>query len=70
MYIIYKGYKKNQECRQTIKHTKNFKLIKNFSVLIKSTHKFDCLIYEMFFYSELRPTLNVQSVYIRAEIFS
>ena len=27
---------------------------------MKCTNKFDCLVYEMFFFHELRPTLNVQ----------
>ena len=36
-------------------------LTKNFSVLKKCTNKFDCLVYEMLFIHELRPTLNVQS---------
>ena len=40
-------------------------LTKNFSVLQKCTNKFDCLLYEMFFVQELRPTLNVQSNSIR-----
>ena len=37
-----------------------------FNVLKKSTNKFDCLIYEMFFIQELRPALSVQSDSIRA----
>ena len=32
-------------------------------------NKFDCLIYEMFFIHELRPSLNVQSDSIRAKVF-
>ena len=36
-------------------------LTKNFSVLKKCTNKFECLVYEMFFIHELRPTLNLQS---------
>ena len=36
-------------------------LSKNFSVLMKCTNKFDCLVYEIFFIQKLRPTLNVQS---------
>ena len=36
-------------------------LPKNFSVLKKCTNRFACLVYEMFFIHELRPTLNVQS---------
>ena len=45
-------------------------LTKNFSVLMKCTNKFDCLVYEMFFIHELRPTLNVQSDSIRAKVFN
>ena len=45
-------------------------LTKNFSVLMKCTNKFDCLIYEMFFIRKLRPTLNVQSDSIRAKVFN
>ena len=45
-------------------------LTKNFSVLMKCTNKFDCLVYEMFFIGELRPTLNVQSDSIRAKVFN
>ena len=43
-------------------------LTKNFSVLMKCTNKFDCLVYEMFFIHEVRPTLNVQSDSIRAKV--
>ena len=45
-------------------------LTKNFSVLKKCTNKFDCLVYEMFFIHDLRPTLNVQSDSIRAKVFN
>ena len=45
-------------------------LTKNFSVLMKCTNKSDCLVYEMFFIHELRPTLNVQSDSIRAKVFN
>ena len=45
-------------------------LTKNFSVLMKCTNKFDCLVYEMLFIRELRPTLNVQSDSIRAKVFN
>ena len=45
-------------------------LTKNFSVLMKCTNKFDCLIYEMFFIQKLRPTLIVQSHSIRAKVFN
>ena len=41
----------------------------NFKILKKCKNKFDCLIYEMFFVHELRPSLNVQSDSIRAKVF-
>ena len=34
-------------------------LTTNFTILKKCNSKFDCLIYEMFFINELRPSLNV-----------
>ena len=45
-------------------------LTENFSVLMKCTNKFDCLVYEMFFIRELRRTFNVQSDSIRAKVFN
>ena len=45
-------------------------LTKNFSVLMKCRDKFDCLVCEMFFIHELRPTLNVRSDSIRAKVFN
>ena len=44
-------------------------LTKNFSVLMKCANKFDCLVYEMFFINELKPSHNVQSDSIRAKVF-
>ncbi|XP_078358572.1 uncharacterized protein LOC144643247 [Oculina patagonica] len=44
-------------------------LTKNFSILKKCKTKFDCLVFEMFFIHELRPSLNVQSDSIRAKVF-
>ena len=43
-------------------------LTKNFSVLMKCTKKFDCLVYEMFLIHE--PILNVQSDSNRAKVFN
>ena len=37
---------------------------------MKCTNKFDCLVYEMVFINELKPTLNVQSDSIRARVFN
>ena len=43
---------------------------KNFSVSKKCTDKFDCLVQEMSFIQELRPTFDVQSDSIRAKVFN
>ena len=44
-------------------------LNRNFKILKKCKNKFDCLIYEMFFIHELRPSLNVKTDSIRAKVF-
>ena len=44
-------------------------LSNKFSILKKCKSKFDCLVFEMFFINELRPSLNVQSDSIRAKVF-
>ena len=44
-------------------------LNRDFKILKKCKNKFDCLIYEMFFIHELRPSLNVQTDSIRAKVF-
>ena len=44
-------------------------LTTNFSILKKCNSKFDCLIYEMFFIIELRPSLNVQCDSICGKVF-
>ena len=41
----------------------------NFPVLKKCRNKFDCLVYEMLFIQELKPSLNMQSDSIRVKIF-
>ncbi|CAH3179771.1 unnamed protein product, partial [Porites evermanni] len=40
-----------------------------FRILRKCQNKFDCLIFEMFFIQELKPTLNKQCDSIRAKLF-
>ena len=40
-----------------------------FKILKKCQSKFDCLIFEMFFIKELKPTLNKQCDSIRAKLF-
>ena len=40
-----------------------------FNILKKCQNKFDCLIFEMFFIKELKPTLNKQCDSIRAKLF-
>ena len=40
-----------------------------FKILKKCQSKFDCLIFEMFFIKQLKPTLNKQCDSIRAKLF-
>ena len=40
-----------------------------FKILLKCQSNFDCLIYDMFFIKELKPTLNMQSDSIPAKLF-
>lgn len=44
-------------------------LSQNFSVLKKCTNKFDCLVYKMLFINKRKPSLNVQSDSIFANVF-
>ena len=44
-------------------------LLRRFSILKKCRNKFDCLVNEMLFIRDLKPTLNVQSDSIRAKVF-
>ena len=44
-------------------------LTTNFTILKNCNSKFDCLIYEMFFINELRPSLNVQCDSIHVKVF-
>ena len=44
-------------------------IAENFRILRKCQNKFDCLIFEMFFIKELKPTLNKQCDSIRAKLF-
>ena len=54
IYSIYKHYQD--------KHGKVLEdLLKRFDVLKKCKYKFGCLLHEMLFIIELKPTLNVQS---------
>ena len=41
----------------------------SFRILRKCQNKFDCLIFEMLFIKDLKPTLNKQSDSIRAKLF-
>ena len=42
----------------------------SFSVIKKCASKFDCLIHEMFYIKELKPSLNVQSDAVIAKLFT
>ena len=44
-------------------------ITQNFRILRKCQNKFDCLIFEMFFIKELKPTLNKQCDSILAKLF-
>ena len=44
-------------------------VLKHFSILKKCRTKFDCLVNEMLFIRDQKPTLNVQSDSIRAKVF-
>ena len=46
-------------------------IAQSFRILRKRQNKFDCLIFEMFFFfiKELKPTLNKQCDSIRARLF-
>ena len=44
-------------------------IAQSFRILRKCQNKFDCLIFEMFFIKDLKPTLNKQSDSIRAKLF-
>ena len=44
-------------------------IAQNFRILRKCQNKFDCLIFEMFFIKELKPTLNKQCDSICAKLF-
>ena len=37
--------------------------------VLKKCHKFDCLVFEMFYIKRLKPNLNVQADSIRAKLF-
>ena len=53
-----------------VKHSSAAKDLSNkLSILKKCKSKFDCLVFEIFFINELRPSLNVQSDSLRANVF-
>ena len=45
-------------------------LLRRFSILKKCRNKFDCLVNEMLFIRDLKPTLNMQNDSIRAKVFT
>ena len=45
-------------------------LTKNFAVLTKGQGKINCLVYELLLIKKYRPSLNIQSDSIRAEVFT
>ena len=53
-----------KNCHNSLKHFDT-----NFTVLRQCKTKFDCLLYEMLFIKELKPSLNVQSDSLKAKLF-
>ena len=53
----------------TVHGDKNLLNEAQFRILKKCHGKFDCLVYEMLFIKELRPSLNAQSDSISAKLF-
>ena len=41
----------------------------NFGILRKCRNKFECLLFEMFYIREIKPSLNIQSDSISAKLF-
>ena len=55
---------------ETQHDNKRAKIDRLFKVLKKCRSKFDCLIYEMLFIKDIKPSLNTQSDSIRAKLFT
>ena len=55
---------------ETQHDNKRAKIDHLFKVLKKCRSKFDCLIYEMLFIKDIKPSLNTQSDSIRAKLFT
>ena len=53
-----------KNCHKNLEHFDT-----NFTVLRQCKTKFDCLVYEMLFIKELKPSLNVQSDSLKAKLF-
>ena len=47
----------------------NVDLTNNFNVIKKCNCKFECLLYEMLFIRQRKPSLNIQSDSLRAKVF-
>ena len=73
--ILYQRMNENTSLRSLIgkdmkQHgVKKSTIADNFSVLKRCWNEFDCLIYEILFIQELKPSLSVQSDSIRAKVF-
>ena len=53
-----------KNCHKSLKHFET-----NFTVLRQCKTKFECLVYEMLFIKQLKPSLNVQSDSLKAKLF-
>ena len=63
----YSAIGKNLETQHGNKRTKADHL---FKVLRKCNSKFDCLVYEMLYIKDIKPSLNTQADSIRAKLFT
>ena len=52
-----------------VHHVGTEEISDKFSVLRKCKNKFDCLVYEMLYIRDIKPSLNVQSDSISAKLF-
>ena len=68
--IHFNSYQHIREHLDTQHGNKRAKIDHLFKVLKKCRSKFDCLIYEMLFVKDIKPSLNTQSDSIRAKLFT
>ena len=66
-FLFYSAIWKHLEKQHSNNRTKTDHL---FKVLRKCNSKFDCLVYEMLYIKDIKPSLNTQADSIRAKLFT